>query len=57
MMGGQGLTPPLAGALALAFGAGAAMAIAGLATVLAALALRAPLTGRWRATGPGRRPR
>jgi MFS family permease len=56
-MGGQGLFPPVAGALALAFGAGAAMAIAGLATVLAALALRAPLTGRWRATGPGRRPR
>ncbi len=56
-MGGQGLLPPVAGALALAFGAGAAMAIAGLATVLAALALRAPLTGRWRASGPGRRPR
>ena len=56
-MGGQGLFPPVAGALALAFGAGAAMAIAGLATVLAALALRAPLTGRWRATGPGKRPR
>ena len=54
-MGGQGLFPPVAGALALAFGAGAAMAIAGLATVLAALALRAPLTGRWRATGLGRR--
>ena len=47
-MGGQGLFPPVAGALALAFGAGAAMAIAGLATVLAALALRRPLTGRWR---------
>jgi MFS family permease len=56
-MGGQGLFPPVAGAVALAFGAGAAMAIAGLATVLAALALRAPLTGRWRASGPGRRPR
>jgi predicted MFS family arabinose efflux permease len=56
-MGGQGLLPPVAGALALAFGAGAAMAIAGLATVLAALALRAPLTGRWGASGPGRRPR
>jgi len=54
-MGGQGLFPPVAGLLALAFGTGAAMAIAGLATVLAALALRAPLTGRWRATGPGRR--
>jgi MFS family permease len=47
-MGGQGLFPPVAGVLALAFGTGAAMAIAGLATVLAALALRRPLTGRWR---------
>ena len=53
-MGGQGLFPPVAGALALAFGAGAAMAIAGLATVLAALALRAPLTGRWRDRLSGR---
>jgi hypothetical protein len=47
-MGGQGLFPPVAGALASAFGAGTAIGIAGLATVLAALALRAPLTGRWR---------
>ena len=47
-MGGQGLFPLAAGGLAAAFGAGAAIGIAGLATVLAALALRAPLTGRWR---------
>ena len=44
-MGGQGLTPALAGALAGALGAAAAMAVAGAATVLAALALRGPLTG------------
>jgi len=46
MMGGQGLTPAVAGALAGAAGAAAAMAVAGAATVLAALALRGPLTGR-----------
>ncbi len=46
MMTGQGLIPPVAGGLALAFGAGAAMAIAGAATMLAALLLRGPLTGR-----------
>jgi MFS family permease len=45
MMGGQGLIPPLAGALASALGAAPAMAIAGAATVITALALRAPLTG------------
>jgi hypothetical protein len=45
-MAGQGLTPALAGALAGAFGAATAMAVAGLATALAALALRGPLTGR-----------
>jgi MFS family permease len=45
MMGGQGLLPPLAGGLASALGAAPAMAIAGAATVTAALALRAPLTG------------
>ena len=45
-MGGQGLLPPAAGGLAAAFGAGPAMAIAGAATILAALALRGPLTGR-----------
>lgn len=47
-MGGQGLTPAIAGALAGVTGAAAAMAAAGAATVLAALALRAPLTGRTR---------
>ncbi len=46
MMTGQGLIPPVAGGLALSFGAGAAMAIAGAATMLAALLLRGPLTGR-----------
>jgi predicted MFS family arabinose efflux permease len=46
MMTGQGLVPPVAGGLALAFGAGGAMAAAGAATVLAALLLRAPLVGR-----------
>jgi predicted MFS family arabinose efflux permease len=51
LMTGQGLFPPAAGGLASAFGAGAAMAIAGAATVTAALVLRAPLTGR----GPRRR--
>ena len=47
-MGGQGLTPAVTGALAVAIGAAPAMAIAGTATVLAALALRGPLTGRMR---------
>jgi hypothetical protein len=42
MMTGQGLVPPVAGGLALAFGAGGAMAAAGAATVLAAVLLRAP---------------
>jgi len=46
VMGGQGLTPSAAGGLAVAVGAGPAMAIAGAVTVLAALALRGPLTGR-----------
>lgn len=46
MMGGQGLTPAVAGALAGAVGAAAAMAVAGAATAVAALALRGPLTGR-----------
>jgi predicted MFS family arabinose efflux permease len=45
-MAGQGLFPTATGGLAAAFGAGAAMAMAGAATILAALALRAPLTGR-----------
>jgi NaMN:DMB phosphoribosyltransferase len=46
-MGGQGLVPVAAGALAGALGAAPAMAIAGGATILAALALRRPL-GRLR---------
>ena len=46
-MGGQGLIPAAAGGLASVTGAGTAMAIAGAATMLAALALRGPLTGRW----------
>jgi len=45
-MGGQGLFPMAAGGLAAAFGAGAAMAISGTATILAALLLRGPLTGQ-----------
>jgi predicted MFS family arabinose efflux permease len=45
-MGGQGLLPSVAGGLAAVLGAGPAMAIAGVATLLAALALRGPLTGR-----------
>jgi MFS family permease len=59
-MGGQGLIPPAAGALAAVLGAGPAMAIAGVATVLAALALRRPLTGARRSKPPsaaGSRPR
>jgi predicted MFS family arabinose efflux permease len=46
MMTGQGLFPPVAGGLAAAFGAGPAMAVAGTVTILAALLLRGPLTGR-----------
>ena len=45
-MAGQGLFPMATGGLAATFGAGAAMGLAGAATILAALALRAPLTGR-----------
>ena len=45
-MAGQGLFPMTAGGLAAALGAGVAMATAGAATILAALALRTPLTGR-----------
>ena len=45
MMAGQGLIPPVAGGLALVFGVGAAMAMAGTATISAALALRGTLTG------------
>jgi hypothetical protein len=50
-MTGQGLIPPLAGGLALAVGAGAAMTVAGAATILAALLLRGPLTGRRQSHG------
>lgn len=46
MMTGQGLIPPVAGGLAAASGAGPAMAVAGAVTILAALLLRGPLTGR-----------
>ena len=46
MMTGQGLIPPVAGGLAAVSGAGPAMAAAGAVTILAALLLRAPLTGR-----------
>jgi predicted MFS family arabinose efflux permease len=46
MMTGQGLIPPITGGLATAFGAGPAMAVAGAVTILAALLLRSPLTGR-----------
>jgi predicted MFS family arabinose efflux permease len=45
-MTGQGLIPPIAGGLAAVFGAGPAMAVAGAVTILAALLLRGPLTGR-----------
>jgi len=51
IMTGQGLIPPLAGGLALAVGAGAAMTVAGAATILAALLLRGPLTGRRQSHG------
>ena len=43
-MGGQGLIPVAAGTLAGPLGTAPAMAIAGAATILAALALRGPLT-------------
>jgi hypothetical protein len=45
-MGGQGLIPAVTGALAGVLGAGAGMAIAGAATIAAALVLHGPLTGR-----------
>ena len=48
MMAGQGLIPPVAGGLAAASGVGPAMAVAGAVTILAALLLRGPLTGRVR---------
>jgi hypothetical protein len=59
-MGTQGLVPPGAGALAAVLGAGPAMVIARVATVLGALALRRPLTGAPRSRPPsaaGSRPR
>jgi MFS family permease len=46
LMGGQGLTPAAVGALAGVLGAAPTMALAGAATVLAAVALRGPLVGR-----------
>lgn len=45
VMGGQGLTPPLAGAVATVAGPAAAMAVAGAATVLATVCLRGSLAG------------
>jgi predicted MFS family arabinose efflux permease len=45
-MGGQGLTPAVTGALAGVLGAGTGMAIAGAATIAAAVVLRGPLAGR-----------
>jgi len=53
-MGGQGLFPLVTGGLAAAFGPRVAIGVAGLATVLVALALRAPLTGRWTELSPSR---
>ncbi len=44
LMGGQGLLPSAVGAVALAVGAGPAMALSGLAAIVTALALRRPLT-------------
>jgi MFS family permease len=52
-MGGQGLTPPLAGALAAALGAAPAMALAGAATVLAAIALRPSISRTSSGTSSG----
>ena len=54
LMGGQGLIPPAAGALAGALGAASAIAVTGAAAVLAALALRQPLTPAH--SLPGREP-
>lgn len=44
LMGGQGLSPPLAGALAVAIGTGGAMAACGALVVLSAVALHRPLS-------------
>ncbi len=46
LMGGQGLSTPVAGAVAAVLGVGPAMAVAGAATLLAAGALRAHLRPR-----------
>lgn len=51
LMGGQGLTPPLAGAVAVLAGPTAAMAAAGVATVLAACCLHRSLASRRLAAG------
>jgi len=45
MMGGQGLTPPMAGAVATVAGPATAMAAAGAASILVTLCLRGSLTG------------
>jgi predicted MFS family arabinose efflux permease len=46
LMGGQGLSTPVAGVVAAVLGVGPAMAVAGAATIVAALALRAHLLPR-----------
>jgi predicted MFS family arabinose efflux permease len=51
LMGGQGLSTPVAGVVAAAVGVGPAMAVAGAATTLAALALRRHLRPRRRHRG------
>jgi MFS family permease len=53
LMGGQGLTPPLAGALATVAGPAAAMAATGAATVLATCCLRHSLAARQLAADSG----
>ncbi len=53
LMGGQGVTPPLAGALAAVAGPAAAMAATGAATVLATCCLRRPLSARQLTAEPG----
>lgn len=50
LMGGQGLTPPLAGAVAVVVGVGGAMAACGVLVVVSAVALRRPLSPE---PGPG----
>jgi len=46
LMGGQGVLPPITGAVAVLAGTSGAMALAGAATILAVLTLRRPLTPR-----------